>query len=106
MVSEPDRALNGSRGTTMFSLETIKSMNDAAALKEQFPEHDCTESDEVDALIDERYVDREEAELVERERDILAGLVRERADELEAAGRFYDALSMRRTVDNYTIGQL
>lgn len=60
----------------MFGLAEIKRMNEAAAVKEKFPEHDCRDSEDVANMIDEMYVDREDAREVQRERDQLAETIR------------------------------
>lgn len=59
----------------MYDLATITRLNDLAALKAQFPAHDCAEevlyNPEYESFGDS-YVDRDEARTLQDERDTLA----------------------------------
>lgn len=78
----------------MYDLATITRLNDQAALKEQFPSHDCAEevlyNPEYESFGDS-YVDRDILTTVEQDRDALAQLAQEYADHLRADGEEFEA---------------
>ncbi len=54
----------------MFGLDTIRRMNDDAAIREQFPDHDCTESEEVAFMLDDYVTHDAFREVLENHRGL------------------------------------
>ena len=89
----------------MYDLATIKRLNDQAALKAQYPEHDCAEevlyNPEYESFGDQ-YVDRDEHLGVIEDRRILAGLAQEYANLLRSNGEEWDARDVEARIKTHT----
>jgi hypothetical protein len=78
----------------MYDLSTINRLNDAAALREQFPGHDCAEevlyNPEYESFGDS-YIDYDVYQSVKDDRDALGAEVRRFSDHLRAEGEEWAA---------------
>lgn len=94
----------------MYDLATIHRLNDAAALAEQFPWHNCaeevTENPVYEGFMDP-YIDREDAREILAERDALALALKDRLSYMEQDNApLADRLDLAALIRDNTKGRL